>query len=426
MNYTIFLAMLGIEESNFENRITEPIKVENGYMLEVYEHSKERECPKCKISKSYIQAHYYSKINYSLSNYVCLTLRIRRVRFKCLSCNTTFTKELKGISRYATTSESVKRQISNDFFEKLSFTQIAKKYNVSVTYIINLFDELVKRVPRGSLGTILCIDEFHFSKEMDQKYCCVLVDYETKLPIDIVKNRQMSYLKEYFSLIPLNERNKVKIFISDMYDAYETIRRIYFPHAIHIVDLFHVTNQLTTTINRIRTNVMNNIAGKGSKEYNFMKGHWKHFICRKSKVPDKIYKHSKTGKEYTYFEMIQHSLHLSNIFWDSYNILQEFYGYSRYETFEDASNFIDRMVNKLENTKSDLLLATAKTYRKWKTEIANCFSHKETGKYFTNAITENMNTHIKGIIKLGYGYTNYKRFRNRCLLILRTAKQLSK
>ncbi|NCA95451.1 MAG: hypothetical protein EOM74_00560 [Methanomicrobia archaeon] len=73
-----------------------------------------------------------------------------------------------------------------------------------------------------------------------------------------------------------------------MYDGYANIYRSYFPKALHVVDLFHVITQLTTAVNRLRTQTMNAKARKGSVKYNFMKGHWKYFLYRKNKTLDEF------------------------------------------------------------------------------------------------------------------------------------------
>ena len=51
----------------------------------------------------------------------------------------------------------------------LSFKQIADKYHISITKVINLFDEQVTVMPTGHLPKVLCIDEYHFETSKDSK-----------------------------------------------------------------------------------------------------------------------------------------------------------------------------------------------------------------------------------------------------------------
>ncbi len=77
-----------------------------------------------------------------------------------------------------------------------------------------------------------------FSAMNRQKNCCVLYDHEGRDIVDMIKNRQLTYLFEYFDAISEKERGNVKIFVSDMYDACKTICKRYLPKALYIIDLF--------------------------------------------------------------------------------------------------------------------------------------------------------------------------------------------
>ena len=143
------------------------------------------------------------------------------VRFKCHKCNKSFNKSIQGVQKYGYISNYVKKLIINSFYTTTTFEKIASTYHVSSATIINIFDNDAKRL---ILPKILCIDEFYFSRNSDNKYCCILVDWETKQIVDIIKNRQLAYLDNYFSKIPKNELQNVKYFVSDMYDGYATIK----------------------------------------------------------------------------------------------------------------------------------------------------------------------------------------------------------
>jgi len=422
MNFNTFLSRLGIDPDNFKNVQTDPIATEGGFIFYAEQRTDERKCPHCSSSRVEIKSYHHVKINCSENENIKDILRVKKVRFVCMNCHRSFTPGLKGISRCANTSNMTKDLIFADFTRKMTFQGIANKYQVSNGYVVKQFDERVRFVPRSPLPKVLCIDEFHFSAELDQKYCCCLVDYQDRSVLDIIKSRQMAYLREYFSNISQSERSHVKVFISDMYDGYSTIKHVYFPTAIHVVDLFHVITQLTNAINRIRTRTMNTEARKGSVEYNFMKGHWKYFLCRRSKIPDKTYTYQKTGEVIHYSDLLFACLLLNHDLLNGYNVLQDLFKYSKSFTFEEAEDFIVWISDRLANSLCEDLKAVGRTYRKWRVEIANAFVKRQTGENLTNAIAENMNNHIKTIIKSAYGYQNFERFRKRCLLMLRYNK----
>lgn len=93
-------------------------------------------------------------------------------------------------------------------------------------------------MPRRPLPECLCIDEKHFEGDSDGKYAVVIFDLFTGDVIDVLENRQLPYLDEYFSNIPFKERSNIKVFNSDMYDGYSIIKNRHFPRVMFDVGLF--------------------------------------------------------------------------------------------------------------------------------------------------------------------------------------------
>lgn len=423
MDFNTFLIRLGIDPSNFINKYSEPIKTDNGFIYEVEQRKDIRICPYCNNSHTIINDYDYVEINCSETDYMKDILRIKKVRFKCKDCNKTFTPDINGISKYSKISDQTIDMIVNDFYKMLSFEQIAQKYHLTRQRILQIFDEKIIFVPRKKMPFVLCIDEIRFKEEYNQNYCCVLYDFDNKYIVDIVKNRQLPYLEEYFSSIPENERNHTKYFVSDMYDSYRTIRRKYFPKAIHIIDLFHVVCQLARAVNKIRVIAMKSL-NQGSIEYRFMKSYWKLFLCRKEDIPDKIYEDKKTLKDYHFDDLVFKCCLKDNRLLEAYNILQDLYHYNQKYTFNDAHKFINYIADRLSLTESEILIDVANTYRKWSVEIANGLAKSQTGKHYTNGIAESINNLLKTIIKTAYGYKNFIRFRKRAMLIITYKKNV--
>ena len=424
MDFNTLLLRLGISPTNFTNKENAPIQTQNGFIYEVEQSKEERTCPFCGCNHSRILGYYFIETNCSESENITDILRIKRVRFKCENCGKTFTPKIEGIDRYATISNQVQQFIFNDFTKPLTFSQIGDKYGLTKQRIIQIFDEKVKFVPRRKMPRVLCIDEIKFSEELDQNYCCVLYDFERKEIVDIIRNRKMPYLKEYFSNIPLKERENTKVFISDMYDGYSTVCKNYFPQAVHIVDKFHVSTQITRAVNSLRVITMNQIKDNKDEEpfYNFMKSNWKLFLCREEDIPDKRYTYMKTGEVFHFDELIYSSIKLNEKLWTAYATLQDFYHHSYYSTYEETLTFISFLVNRLRNSSSEILKKVGDTFHKWRYEIANAFTKDAKQNRYSNAIAECINNQLKTIIKSAYGYHNFERFRKRAMLIITYSK----
>lgn len=425
MDFNTLLLRLGIDPNNFENKDNEPIKTNSGFIYEVNQRTDIRNCPYCNSLNVKINDFRYCEINCSETDHIKDTLRIKKVRFKCKDCNKTFTPKINGIERYSKVSNQVKDMIIQDFSKPISFSTIANRYGLSKQRVIKIFDETIRFVPRKKIPFALCIDEIRFKGEYNQNYCCVLYDFNNRDIVDIVSNRQLPYLEEYFETINESERNHTKYFISDMYDAYSTIKRKYFPKAVHVVDLFHVVSQLSRAVNKLRVKAMKNCF-KSSIEYRFMKAHWKYFLCRKEYIPDKFYTSKLTGEIYHYDDMVYRCVIKNKELLEAYNILQDLFHYALRYNFDEALEFIYSISERLLLSKSEELQEVGRTYKKWAVEIANGLARSQAGKHYTNGVAESINNHLKTIIKTAYGYHNFDRFRKRALMIITYKKDLAR
>lgn len=418
MDFNTTLLRFGLDTSNFVNKPIDIIETEGGCIYEVFEEYKEHICPKCNHPKMFI--HGYKWINIHLSTTIGYkeTLRVKRIRYKCPSCIKTHTYPLQGIDRNKSISNFVQNAIKKEFFEIQSFSTIAKRYDISLQQVINIFDDYTSLVPRRNLPEYLCIDEKHFEGDGDGKYAVIISDFFTGEVVDVLENRQMPYLERYFNSISYKERENVKVFISDMYDGYLYIKKRYFPKAIFVVDLFHVIKLLTTAVNKIRIRTYNQYTTEDTLERHFMKTNWRFFLMDQLKICKNEYHSKKFDTYISYGEIIFRCLKLNYAFWDGYSILQEILHYNKYEHFEEAKQFMDRIISKLKSSDDELLIKTAESYEKWKVGIVSGLAKSQTGRRYSNAIAENNNSHIQRVINVGYGYKKFDRFRARIMLIL--------
>ena len=426
MDFNTFLVRLGIDPGCFINKPIDPIKTPEGYIYEAEQRKDIRICPYCNGRDISIKDYDYVEINCSENDQIKDILRIKKVRFRCKDCGRTYTPSVGGIERYSKTSAQTVDMIVRDFTKKITFKDIGERYGLSTARVLQIFDEKINHVPRKRMPFVLCIDEIRFQEEYGQKYCCVLYDFDQRHIVDIIPNRQLPYLDEYFSSIKESERKSVKYFISDMYEGYRTVRRRYFPQALHIVDLFHVITQMTSAVNQIRVRAMKK-TDERSLEYRFMKTHWEQFLCRRENIPDKFYTSRKTGEIFHYDDLVFRCVLKDKDLLEAYNALQDLYHYNRhFFTFEEALSFIDGFADRLILSGNGILETVGYTYRKWEVEIASGLARSQTGKHYTNGIAESINNHLKTIIKSAYGYHNFKRFRKRAMMIITYKKDLDR
>ena len=229
-------------------------------------------------------------------------------------------------------------------------------------------------------------------------------------------------INRYFESIPLRERDKVKVFISDMYDGYLKIKTKYFPKTLFVIDLFHVIKLLSEAVKKIRIRTYNQYAYEDSLERHFLKSNWKAFLCDETKICHKTYYSRKLDIYISYGEIILRCIKMNTSFWDGYNILQDLFRYKYYDGYQETEKFIDWIIKRLEGSNEELLIKVAKTYSQWRNGIINGLCKRSSGKRLTNAVAESNNSHIQRIIDVAYGYKNFERFRKR-VMIIRTYKK---
>ena len=420
MYLNTFLYMFGLDPDNFVNELVEPFESDDGAIIyNLRQRTDIGICKACQVFDAEINNYSWTETNFTTNEGRPVILRIKKVRFKCKICGKTFTPKLIGIDRYAKIGKQVKTLIINEFYKQKSFSIIANDYRISQMQVIRIFDEAFHFIKKGVLPVALCIDEIGFKSE-DGNYAAILYDHDKRRVIDVIRNRQKEYLKDYFYHCYPDERRRVRYFISDLYEGYSFIKDYFFKDAIHIADMFHVIRLLRVEVSRLRIRTYKEYTEEGDVERSFMKIHWDYFEkFLDTKVAHKPYYCQKEHFEYTTWQMMKRCLELNQTFWDAYACLQDFYEYYRCKSFDQAIKHIEKIINQLKRTEDEGLVRVANTYNKWKIEIANAITvRNENGKRYSNGPAEGLNNAIKTLIKDANGYRNFERFRKRVLLVL--------
>lgn len=179
-----------------------------------------------------------------------IILKVHQRRYQCTNpfCKHTITEEYRFIDKHKRNTNITDILILEAFRDhNLTASQIARRFNVSVTYAIDVFDRYVnmKRLP---LSNIISIDEVHLSNLHKEKYALVIHDFITSSPIDILKSRRNEITEPYFVSLNKAERLKVEYLVVDMYKPYLNYVNKYFPNAKIAVDSFHVISWIIRKI----------------------------------------------------------------------------------------------------------------------------------------------------------------------------------
>ncbi|WP_200769424.1 transposase, partial [Fusobacterium necrophorum] len=101
-----------------------------------------------------------------------------------------------------------------------------------------------KKHPK-TLPTHLGIDEFKSTKQASGNMSVILVDLQKREIVDILEDRRKDPLIDFFQTFPMEERKKVQVITTDLYEPYLQILPKLFPNAQIILDRFHIVQLIS-------------------------------------------------------------------------------------------------------------------------------------------------------------------------------------
>ena len=149
-----------------------------------------------------------------------------------------------------------------------------------------------------------------------------------------------------FEKIPKFRRDFVNFFITDMNQTYRSIKKKYFPKAIHIVDHFHIAKLFTSKLQSMRIRIMKESKTEQNiKEYKCLKNNWKFFLMRKYKAM-KILVDENGMVEDIYLNIQQTFKHYSE-FGYLYNAREEFFDtLVKMKEYKETCDAVDFFIHK--------------------------------------------------------------------------------
>lgn len=324
---------------------------------------------------------------------VILKIDIRR--FKCRECGKRFTEDKQFVSKHCQITKRLKRRVLEEFKNKISIKDIAKKFYISPKTVSNIIDTV--EIKRLKLGEGLNIDEFKWDSG-GKKYQTIIADSQKKRILDVLPTRKFDYLDKYFSQIPKEEKDKVKIFVSDMYRPYRDIKKKHFPNAKHLIDRYHFIRQVTWGFENTRI----------SESKKMKKQERIHFMRSKSLLTKPMIK-LEDDEKIKVSIMLERNEEIRK----AYLTKETFYNLvMKSENKEKAQRNIQGWIVYLLEDGSIKWRSCLTAFKNWIEQISNSFDYE-----FTNGYVEGMNNKIKVLKRITFGMKNFKRFRNRILAL---------
>ena len=363
-------------------------------------------CPKCGcINENTIikkgTRNSLIKINKhaELTTYLDLT----KQRYKCKNCNRKFYASTTEVDYRCHISKQVKLAVFYCAKEVMSKKLIAKLFNICDNTVQKVFDTQFNHdtLYKNYIPEAICIDEFTYKKKTFAFNICDAVTGKT---FDIVEDRSTSNLDKYFSYYSEDARNNVKFVVVDMYNPYIELIKKWFPNAKIIIDLFHIVQLLTKSLNKTRINVM-----KDNKEdKNKFKNYWRLILKSRFDLNNGEWKKFRCFKELmTEIDVVNYLLNKDEFFENSYNLYQDILYALQHRDYEMFVNVIETDYDNI----SKQMQTTLNTLKKYSIYIKNTLEYP-----YNNGVMERNNNTCKLFKRISFGYRNFKNMKSRIMI----------
>ena len=333
-------------------------------------------------------------------------LRLKKQRYLCKHCGKAFTLRDNVTEYGCCISKNTKWKIANDLRNKISEKDIAKNNNVSPNTVERVMDSYYdnQKLYKNYLPKVLSFDEFKSVKSADGAMSFHLCNGETGQTIDIVEDRKLLSLLQYFSYYSFNARKSVKFIVIDMYSPYVSLIKKMFPNAQIIIDTFHLIQLISRSLNKTRIKAMKN----NKAVYNKMKRYWKLILKDRNELD-----YSK-WKKFTCFPHFMTEIDVVNYILDqSAELKATYYKYQELLQSIKEKNYNDFLyaINNINNNISDYMKTSIKTLIEFKDNIQNTFNNN-----YHNGYIEGNNNFIKVLKRIAFGFRSFKRFKARIMI----------
>lgn len=332
-------------------------------------------------------------------------------------------------------------------------TSIANRFNVSDTYVHEVFSRYVK-MNRLPLTDAICVDEVFIDLDEYCKYALVIQDFHTGEPIDLLRSRRKNVTEPYFLSIPRDERAAVKYLITDMYNPYINYVDQYFPNAVPVIDSFHVIQWITRLIDNYIRQLLKKFKARDKERedalsmeqqrpvhlpmsdevYLLQNYRW---LILSNQMNIKYHSDLRIDSHFRYYMNTydyEEALFRIDSNLQELRDLKELYIQFNQRNADkplSARNELEELIYLYSNSNHEMFRQFSELLEKYKDPIINSFimvekvSSKNEKSRLSNGPIESMNRKVKDLKRIGRGFKNFEHFRNRFLYAVRENPELN-
>lgn len=355
---------------------------------------KQHICPSCNNSTSRVHDYYLRSFNHIMIGKKSTKIFYNRRRYVCTHCGKRFAENNSFIQKFYRHSNDVVYSVFDDLTSIKNLSQIGKDNNMSsqnVSRIMNKFIPIFHNT--YSLPEAIGIDEFR-GNSGGNKFQVVITNLKTHKVIDVISDRSEDALYNFFRKI--SNPNDVKLVSMDLSLFFKSIITNVFPNAKIIADTFHFSRLMHWALDNVRKDVQKDLP----KDMRIYFKHSRYVLHKRTSdlTPDQ---YNQLNNMLDYNENLRWAY---SIVQKLFEIIDEINPHKKVFLFKEFMTYSCNCDLKEFNKH-------IQTYFKWYKYIINSFYTN-----YSNGITEGLNTKIKTLKRVSFGFRNFQNFRLRILM----------
>lgn len=277
---------------------------------------------------------------------------------------------------------------------RLSWSEVADVFQTNWDQVCRSVSAVVSYgLARRSLEGIgaIGVDEVQCGRGHEYMTVVYQLDGHRKRLLHIGKGRTVKSLLGFFRLLGDEQIRTIRFVCSDMWKAYLKVIAKKLPHALHILDRFHIVMQLNKAVDQVRREEAKRLKRQGYEDV-LHKGRYC-FL----KNPDNLTRNQHLKLK----DMLQYDLKSVR----AYLLKESFQAFWQYRSPQWAQWFLNKWCARAMRSKLEPIKKFVKTLRRHEPLLMNYFKAK---KAFSSGAVEGLNRKINLVTRKSYGFRNFE------------------